>query len=305
MAVKIATSPLDNLLVMKAPAQELVVADETGSEEGRAVSEELYWAEYYDRGDFSYEWNNGILEVKPVSDYAQFRLYLWFISLIHDFLHVQPIGRMIGLDTGFRMELPHRTTIRKPDLGVVLNSNPVALGDKDRSYHGIFDLCIESLSDSDKREVERDTKTKKEEYAQAGVTEYFILDENGRETMFYRLNEKGVYVPIQPHNGVIQSSVLQGFQFRVADLYRLPEPPQLINDAVYNSFASPFVRAERLLREQEQQRAEEERRHAEEERQRANQEQQRADQEYERAEQEKKRADHYADLLKSLGFNTN
>jgi hypothetical protein len=37
----------------------------------------------------------------------------------------------------------------------------VPLGDKDRSYHGIFDLRIESLSDSSEKEVERDTVVKK------------------------------------------------------------------------------------------------------------------------------------------------
>jgi Uma2 family endonuclease len=248
--------------------------EEPRSEDGRIVSEELYWAEYYDRGDYSYEWNNGRLEEKPVSDHAQFQLYLWFLALLKDYLHVQPIARMIGLEVGFRMALPRKTTIRKPDLGVVLNSNPVPLGDKDRSYQGIFDLCIESLSDSSKREVERDTVVKKKEYAAAGVTEYFIIDETGSETAFYRLN-RGVYIPIPPEHDIIRSAVLPGFQFRVADLYRLPQPPEMIQDSVYQDFVSPFLRAERI----------------------------RAEQLYERAEQEYTRAERYATILKELGVS--
>ncbi|WP_328987094.1 hypothetical protein [Thiorhodovibrio winogradskyi] len=35
--------------------------------EGTPVSEEDYWAHYYEHEN-GYEWNNGILEVKPVSD---------------------------------------------------------------------------------------------------------------------------------------------------------------------------------------------------------------------------------------------
>ncbi|MCF7977030.1 MAG: hypothetical protein K9L82_03260, partial [Chromatiaceae bacterium] len=35
--------------------------------EGTAVSEEDYWAYYYEHEN-GYEWNNGILEVRPVSD---------------------------------------------------------------------------------------------------------------------------------------------------------------------------------------------------------------------------------------------
>jgi Uma2 family endonuclease len=258
----------------KPPIQsEFLMKDEAPSEDGRYVSEEIYWAEYYDRGDFSYEWNDGRLEVKPMTDYAQFRLYLWFLALLKDFLHVNPIARMIGLEVGFRMALLHKVAIRKPDLGVVLNSNSVPLGDKDRSYQGIFDLCIESLSDSTKKEVERDTVEKKEEYAAAGVAEYYILDETSGETAFYRLNRSGVYAPIAARGGIVRSGVLPGFQFRLADLYSLPEPPQMIDDAVYNSFISPYFRAERL----------------------------RAEQANRRAEDEKARAERYAAMLKSLG----
>ena len=147
---------------------------EEQSEDGRYVSEEVYWAEYYERGDVSYEWNNGRLEETPVADYAQFRLYLWFLGLVKDYLHVHSTGRMIGLEMGFRMMLLNRIAIRKPDLAIVLNTNPIPLRDKDRSYRGIFDLCIESLSDSTPKEVERDTVTKRLEYATAGVQEYLF-----------------------------------------------------------------------------------------------------------------------------------
>lgn len=237
--------------------------DEPISEDGRIVSEELYWAEYYSHPDFSYEWNNGRLEEKPVSNFVQFRLYVWFLSLLKDFLHVNPMARMIGLETGFRMALPQKVAIRKPDLGVVLNSNPVPLGDKDRSYHGIFDICIESLSDSSKKEVERDTVIKKGEYAAGGVAEYYILDENQRESAFYHLRH-GVYVPLPIQGGVIRSRVLPGFQFRLTDLYRLPEPPEMIDDPVYQGFISPFLREERIRAEEAEARAEEAEARAEE-----------------------------------------
>jgi len=244
--------------------------DDPISEDGRFVAEEEYWADYYNHPDFSYEWNNGYLEEKPVSDFAQFRLYVWFLALLKDFLYVHPIARMIGLETGFRLALPIKTTIRKPDLGIVLDSNPIPLGDKDRSYHGIFDLCIESLSDSSKNDVERDTVVKKQEYAAGGVSEYYILDEQGGETAFYQLRN-GVYVPLPQQNGVIRSQVLPGFQFRLADLYRLPEPPVLLDDTVYQGFVSPFVRAERLRAEEAETRAEEAETRAKQEYQRAEQ----------------------------------
>lgn len=288
---------------------EFWLADEPRSEDGQYVSEERYWADYYSHPHFNYEWNNGRLEEKPLSDYAQYQFYLWFIRLLEDFLHVYPIARMIGLDTGFRMQLPQKIVIRKPDLGVVLYSNAIPLGDKDRSYHGIFDLCIESLSDSSRKEVRRDTFEKKSEYAAAGVVEYFILDERGQETAFYRLADSGVYLPIVPQDGVIISSGLPGFQFRVADLYSRPEPPEMIEDPIYRSFVSPYFRAERLRTEEERLRAEEEQMRAEKERLRAEQSQRMFEQEQKRAEQAEaslltaqQQLERYAALLRAKGI---
>lgn len=278
--------------------------------DGLYISEEQYWADYYQSREFTYEWNNGRLEQKPMTDYAQFLLYSWFFDLLKDFLHVNPIARMTGLELGFRMALAHKKVVRIPDLGIVRNDNVVPLLDKDRSYKGIFDLCIESLSDSHQRHIDRDVIHKKNEYAEAGVREYFILDERGKETQFYRLNANGIYIPIRPQDGIIRSAVLPGFQFRYADLYRLPKPPVMLDDVVYQAFTSPYVRAERIIAEEqrhraeaEHERAEQERVRAEQERVRAEQELTRADQERDRAEQEHGRAERYATMLRELGID--
>jgi hypothetical protein len=220
-------------------------------DEGNYVAEAEYWQTYYDLGDIRYEWNNGFLEAKPLTDYVKYLMYSWLVDLLKDFLHVYPVARLIGLDMGFRLVLPRKVTIRKPDLGVVLHNNPVPLGDKDRTYSGIFDLCIESLSDSSQWEIDRDTIVKKSEYAEAGVREYYILDDQKNETAFYQLNAQGQYVPLLPDaNGVIHSVILPGFQFRVDHLYQRPLPPEMIADPIYNAFVSPYYRAERERAEQ-------------------------------------------------------
>ena len=238
------------------------------------VSEALYWEKYYAEPDINYEWNNGQLEVVPVTDYAKYMMYLWFLDVLRDFLHVQPVAKIIGLEMGFRLALPTKTTVRKPDLGLVLHTNPGPLEDHDRSYHGIFDLCVESLSDSNQGEIDRDTIVKRAEYAAVGVQEYYILDERGIETHFDQLTRRGVYQPLPRTDGIIRSRVLPGFQFRVQDLYTKPAAPQMVQDPVYNTFISPLYRAERL----------------------------RAEQAETRAEQERQRAEHYATLLKAAGL---
>ncbi len=136
------------------------------------VPEALYWEKYYDTLLGNYEWNNGQLEELPLSDYAKFRMYLWFFNLLQDYLYVHPLARIMGLEMGFRLTLPTKVTIRKPDLGVVLDTNPAPLHDYDRTYHGIFDICLESIPDSAQSEIDRDAITKRDEYAVAGVQEY-------------------------------------------------------------------------------------------------------------------------------------
>ena len=266
------------------------------------VSEELYWEKYYSEPDINYEWNNGRLEEVPVADYAKFIMFLWFLDVLRDYLHVYPIARVVGLEIGFRLALPRKVTIRKPDLAVVLDTNPISLDDYDRSYRGTFDLCIESLSDSRQSEIDRDAIIKRDEYAAAGVQEYFLLDERAIETQFYQLNRRGFYEPLPHHDGVIRSQVLPGFQFRVRDLYTKPGVLKMMNDPVYSGFISPYLRAERQRAEEERQRAEEEHQRAEEERQRAEEERRRAEQAEARAEEEHQRAERYAALLKAAGI---
>ncbi|MBV7338892.1 hypothetical protein KFU94_63865 [Chloroflexi bacterium TSY] len=75
-------------------------------DDGKYVSEEVYWEEYYEYGDVNYEWNNGILEAKPLSDPRKARLFNWFQKLITQFLEVYPIAQFTNLEIGFRIQLP-------------------------------------------------------------------------------------------------------------------------------------------------------------------------------------------------------
>lgn len=296
------------------------------AEDGLHVTEDVYWEKYYEHPDFDYEWNNGVLEAKPMSDYVKYSMYEWLVVILREFLQVHPIARKMALEMGFRLTLPgQKVTVRKPDLFVVCNDNPIPLGDLDRTYYGICDLCIESISDSTPKEVERDTVHKKQEYADFGVREYFILDASGEHTAFYRLTATGDYADIDAGaDGIIRSDVLPGFQFRIADLYRQPQLIELVDDEVYRSFVSLEYQAqkaradyehalvkqereradrERLQAQQERERADREQMQAQQERERAERERLQAQQERERAERERARAERLAARLRALGID--
>jgi len=213
------------------------------------VTEAEYWDKYYDNTDVIYEWNHGILEEKPVSDYENVLMYRWFLKTLEHYLTNHPIAKITMLELGFRLNLPNQSGIRRPDLGVVLNNNPVPLQPHDRTYQGICDMCIEAVSDSKPEEIKRDTDTKFGEYQAAGIKEYYILYSKGEPMEFYRLNRQSVYVPIKRVEGdLIQSQVLPGFQFRVSDLYSQPDEKEMSFDSVYEQFVLPYYQEEKRAR---------------------------------------------------------
>ncbi len=220
-------------------------------DDGLYVTEEEYWARWYanpysDR-DVKYEWNNGRLEAKPLSTFAQQALYDWFLNILRHYVQSHPIARLIYLEIGFSLTIEDveevngkKKVVRKPDIGVIHNDNSVGWEEDDRSYKGVYDLCVESLSDSTKREAYRDTVEKWIEYAQGGVREYYILDPSEQHMHFYQRDAEGYYVEIEADgDGVIRSRVLPGFQFRWDDLLQRPEMKELVLDEVYSGYVFP------------------------------------------------------------------
>lgn len=234
------------------------------SADGLRVSEEEYWEKYYEVRDYHYEWNNGILEEKPVSDFATVQIYQWLFTLVGAYLQTNPIAKLICLETGFRLKFDgkkfegkEKVTIRKPDFFVVRDDNPIFYPESANSFPGIADLCVEAISRSSKKNLERDTRTKRIEYELVGVREFYMLDASGKDMKFFRRTPQGTYQEISTAaDGIVRSEVLPGFQFRLVDLYRQPSPVSLTEDEVYRDFVLPELSAMRLKVEQEHLRAE-------------------------------------------------
>ena len=225
-------------------------------DEGRFVTLEEYWAKWYENPypdlDVSYEWNNGILEAKPMPNAPQLALYNWFLDLLRRYLGTHGIAKLINLETGFVLTIAdpaessgQRVQVRKPDVGLILNDNAVPWGDIDqRHFEGVCDMVVEAVSDSTQAEVRRDTEEKRRDYALAGVKEYHILDPSGEHMHFYRLTAAGQYEEIPPNvEGVIRSELLPGFQFRHEDLQRQPDLAELALDEVYSGYVIPDFQA--------------------------------------------------------------
>jgi len=235
---------------------------EFAPDEGRYVTLEEYWAKWYENPypdiDVSYEWNNGRLEAKPLPNKPQLNLYNWFLDLLRRYLETYEletyeIADLINLETGFVLTISdpaepsgQRGAVRKPDIGVILHSNPVSWGHIDqRHFAGICDMVVEALSDSTQAEAERDTEEKRRDYALAGVKEYYILDPSGDHMHFYKLvSQQGRYEEIHPDTEeVVRSETLPGFQFRLQDLWQQPDLAELALDEIYAGYVIPGYQA--------------------------------------------------------------
>ena len=142
-------------------------------DDGRYVTLEEYWVKWYENPyrdiDVSYEWNNGWLEACPPHTAPQLALCAWFLDLLRSYVSTFPIAKLINLGVGFvlTMEDPaepcvERKAVRKPDIGVLLKSNPAPWGGVDqRHVGGVCDMVVEAISDFTPEEVLRDTEEKK------------------------------------------------------------------------------------------------------------------------------------------------
>jgi Uma2 family endonuclease len=229
------------------------------SDHGKQVSAEEYLRHYAEHPDFNYEWNNGILEEKPVSTIAQLRLYRWFLQILSYYLEVNHLAEAAMFEFLAEMAVGDKLVKRKPDLLIVRHDNPRPLHDEDDSYAGVCDLCVELLSTSNQANIDRDITKKKAEYEAAGVHEYLILDRDGDHMEFYRLDANGTYATVQPDAaGLVTFETLPGFQFRWADLFTRPPLRALVEDPVYTHYILPEYDMLKRRVEQAEQRAEQE-----------------------------------------------
>src|SRR5260370_34616272 len=97
--------------------------------------------------------------------------------------------------------------------------------------NGPPDLAIEIVSPDS---VERDFVAKRHQYREAGVSEYWIIDEDNQRITLLRLDTRGRYREIRPRQRKYVSRVLPGFFLRAAWLWQdpLPKAADLLNRIV-------------------------------------------------------------------------
>ena len=187
-----------------------------------SYEEFLAWADE----DTHAEWVDGEVTVfMPVT--LEHQLLLGFLyELLSTFARLFRLGDVLLGPA--QMRLVAERSARAPDLFFLAAAHR---GRRTRlGIEGPADLVIEIVSDDS---VRRDQIDRREEYAAAGVSEYWWLDPRPghRDFRFFRLTDEGSYAEIEPDAaGRYHSAVLRGFWLDPNWLWQdpLPDPTRLV-----------------------------------------------------------------------------
>lgn len=180
----------------------------------------LSWDEFLrftDDTPFS-EWVYGeVIRMTPVAPQHQL-IANFLVSLFQHFCETHGAGIVLSAPVVMKLD----RSGREPDVMVLRPEHRERIAPA--YVNGPADLVVEVVSPDSRT---RDRRDKLREYEQAGIPEYWILDSERTQAMFYSLNSEGKYVPLPVVNGIVRSRVLDGLWLRVEWLWQEPLPPLL------------------------------------------------------------------------------
>jgi Uma2 family endonuclease len=170
------------------------------------------------------EWKDGeVVVAMPVLEIHQRVLDLLHL-LLGMFVRVRALGVVRTAPMVVKL-WPGEGPAREPDLFFVSAAQQEHLGPD--LFAGGPALVVEIISEDS---TKRDRETKREEYPQAGVGEYWVIDprpdvRRQPSVTVYRLAADGQYdATTVVQEGVVRSSVVSGFWVRVEWLWARPDP---------------------------------------------------------------------------------
>jgi|SRR5579884_1566989 len=143
-------------------------------------------------------------------------LLVWLWSLMSEYANHQRLGKVFGSRVAFRID-EHNGP--EPDIAFVHKRNTSRI-ERGRII-GPPDLAVEIVSPES---VARDFIKKRTLYEQAGVREYWIIDQDEKKVLLLQRTAAGKYRERKPRRGVLRSQALSGFWLRLEWLWQDPRP---------------------------------------------------------------------------------
>lgn len=177
------------------------------------IDEYLLWLD----ADTYAEWEDGKVVLMSPASRRQVLIASFLIALLTEYVLRHRLG--VVLSAPFQMVLRSLQRSREPDVLFVANANLHRL--HETYLDGPADLVIEIVSPES---VTRDHITKFQEYTQAGIPEYWLVNPLTRSMAGYQLRD-GAYYQIELDNaGRLHSTVLPGFWLSSQWLWQEPLP---------------------------------------------------------------------------------
>lgn len=159
------------------------------------------------------EFSDGSLEVLPMPTTSHQRIVAHLFQLLIAFVSARQLGTVLFAPLRIRL-WPGK--FREPDVVFMSAEHTDRVGEQ---FWDGADLVMEVVSDDDRR---RDLETKREEYAAAGIREYWIVDPQQSRITVLRL-DGDKYTVYGTFSGDEQatSATLAGFGLNVSGVFSL------------------------------------------------------------------------------------
>ena len=176
-------------------------------------TEERYFAEAPEQG--FYEFKDGELIVHSPVNIEHQDIVRFLTVLLTTFTSEKGLGKVLN---GPGVLHVRQDLAREPDIFFV--SNERASNIEHECVRAPVDLVVEVLCESGRS---RDLEDKAEEYEEAGVSEYWVVDLVNREIVVHRLEGRRFDVRTVGH-GRLDSTAVPGFWIQVQWLWQRPMP---------------------------------------------------------------------------------
>jgi Uma2 family endonuclease len=165
------------------------------------------------------EFTDGFVEVLPMPKMGHQKIAFWLAESIKNFVRPRKMGTV--LTAPFRVRV-RKSKYREPDVMFMFAEHASRMGE---DFWEGADLVVEVVSD-DPESRERDHRTKREDYAEAGVPEYWIVDPQDRKVIVLNLVDRQYAVHGEFGPGMRASSeVLPGFDVEVTEVLAAATEP--------------------------------------------------------------------------------
>jgi Uma2 family endonuclease len=159
---------------------------------------------------------DGVIYMASPDNWIASTLFSWLFNLLGIYVQHNDLGAIVGSRTAFKLS---DTNSPEPDIAFVRKSR-LGLAQSNH-FPGGPDLAVEIVSPDS---VTRDYRMKRELYEQAGVREYWIVDEPKGKVTLLRLDAGGKFREVRPRKGVLTSRAVPGFWLRLDWLWQTPRP---------------------------------------------------------------------------------